>query len=80
MEILTESGTVLTGMKLDAPGVANRLRFQGADGKVFELDLKDIEEQEPIRESIMPVGLEEQFSVDELRDLVAFLLNEEISQ
>lgn len=71
--ILTTQGTVLTGLKLDASGVGNRLRFQGADGNVFEVALGDIEQQEPIEQSIMPTGLEGTMSIDELRDLMVFL-------
>ena len=71
--VLTVDGKVLTGLKLDRAGVNNSLRFQGADGNMFEVPLADIDVQEPIQQSIMPAGLEESMSVDELRDLVAFL-------
>ncbi len=71
--VLTKDGSVLTGLKLDAPGVATSARFQGADGKIFDVPLVDIEMQKPIDTSIMPLGLEETMSADELRDLIAFL-------
>lgn len=73
-KILTVDGTVLTGLKIDASGVGNKLKFQSSDGKTFELGLQDIDTQEPMSESIMPNGLEEQLSIEELRDLIAFLL------
>lgn len=73
--ILTVDGKVLTGLKLDAAGVGNRLRFQGADGEIFEVPLQDIEAQDPVAQSIMPSGLEDALTIDELRDLVAFLVS-----
>lgn len=72
--VLTVSGQVLTGLKLDKSGVGNSLRFQGADGMVFDVPLTEIETQDPLAQSIMPTGLENTMSIDELRDLVAFLL------
>jgi hypothetical protein len=72
--VLTVDGNVLTGLKLDASGVGNSLRFQGADGMTFNVPLGDIEAQDPIAQSIMPAGLEDAMSIDELRDLIAFLV------
>lgn len=74
-QILTTDGKVLTGLKLDAAGIGNSRRFQGADGNVFEVALADIEQQEPVDQSIMPTGLETTMSIDELRDLIAFLID-----
>ncbi|MCA9139627.1 MAG: c-type cytochrome [Planctomycetales bacterium] len=71
--VLKTDGSVLTGLKLDAAGVGNRLRFQGADGNVFEVGLDEIDQQEPVEQSIMPTGLESTMSIGELRDLIAFL-------
>ena len=73
--MLTVSGQVLTGLKLDKSGVGNSLRFQGADGMTFEVSLTEIETQDPLAQSIMPAGLENTMSLDELRDLVAFLVS-----
>ena len=72
--ILTVDGNVLTGLKLDASGVGKSLRFQGADGMTFDVPLGEIETQDPVRESIMPAGLVDAMSIDELRDLIAFLM------
>jgi putative heme-binding domain-containing protein len=71
--ILTVDGKVLTGLKLDKAGEGNSRRFQGADGNVFEVPLNEIEQQEPVSESIMPTGLETTITIDELSDLIAFL-------
>ncbi len=73
--VLTVSGQVLTGLKLDKSGVGNSLRFQGADGTTFEVPLTEIETQDPLAQSIMPTGLEHTMSLDELRDLVSFLVS-----
>ena len=72
-KVLTVDGKVLTGLKLDRAGANNCMRFQGSDGNVFEVQLADVEIQEPVKQSIMPAGLEESMTLDELRDLVAFL-------
>jgi putative heme-binding domain-containing protein len=74
--VVTVDGRTLTGLKLDAPGVGDSVRFQGADGLVFEIPLKEIEQQEPVQQSIMPTGLEEIVSLQELRDLTAFLIGQ----
>jgi putative membrane-bound dehydrogenase-like protein len=75
-QVLTVDGQIITGLKLDASGVGNQLRFQTADGSIVEVELADVEEQRPVANSIMPSGLERTMSVDELRDLVAFLASE----
>jgi len=72
--VITVDGRILTGLKLDASGVGQSLRFQGADGVTFDVPLEDIEQQEPIQQSIMPTGLEQTLSIQELRDLAAFLI------
>jgi hypothetical protein len=66
----------LNGLKLDASGVGHAIRFQGADGMIFEVPLEEIEQQEPLRQSIMPTGLEQTMSIEELQDLAAFLIGE----
>jgi hypothetical protein len=72
-QVLTTDGRVLTGLKLDRAGVGDSIRFQGADGDYFDVALGDIEEQNPLAQSIMPAGLEDTMSIDELRDLLKFL-------
>ena len=74
--VLTVDGQVLTGMRLDKAGKDNSVRFLGAEGGIFEVPLADIELQSPMPLSIMPDGLEEAMSVEEVRDLLAFLVSE----
>ncbi|EMI15730.1 membrane-bound dehydrogenase domain-containing protein [Rhodopirellula maiorica SM1] len=71
--VLTSDGHVLTGLKMDRPGPENRLRLLGADGNIFEVPREEIEQLQPSEKSIMPVGLEDSMTLDELADLVAFL-------
>ena len=71
--VLTVDGRSLTGLKLDKAGVGGSVQFQGADGKFFDVPLSEIDEQRPIEQSIMPNGLENSMTIEELRDLVAFL-------
>ncbi len=71
--VLTVDGQVLTGMRMDKAGKNNSVQFLGAEGGVFEVPLADIETQSPMPQSIMPEGLEEAMSIEELRDLMAFL-------
>jgi putative membrane-bound dehydrogenase-like protein len=74
-KVLTVDGRVLTGMKLDKGGSGGSSRFLGAEGGVFEVPLEDTQTQSPVAASIMPAGLEQTMSMDEFRDLIAFLEN-----
>lgn len=77
--ILTVDGQVLTGLKLDGSGAGEFMRFQGADGNEFKVAMNDIDVQQPVAQSIMPSGLQESMSLDEFKDLIAFLLFNESS-
>ncbi|TWU60570.1 Cytochrome c [Rubripirellula tenax] len=72
--VLTTDGIVRTGIKLHAPGVGQAARYQGADGTMFDIPLNEIEIQKATETSIMPTGLERSMSVDEMRDLLKFLV------
>ncbi|KAA5539729.1 hypothetical protein FYK55_23305 [Roseiconus nitratireducens] len=72
-KILTVDGDVLNGLKTPTPGVGGKLAFQGTDGKRFEIALEDIQFHSMSDQSIMPEGLEKTISINELRDLLAFL-------
>lgn len=49
--------------------------YLGIDGQPFSVKLQQIEERRESPLSIMPDGLEQQLTPDELRDLLAFLLH-----
>lgn len=71
--VVTTDGRVLTGMKMDRPGVGGSAQFLAADGTTFAVPLAEIETQRPASTSIMPSGLQDSLSDEELRDLLAFL-------
>jgi putative heme-binding domain-containing protein len=76
-QIVTVDGRVLTGLKLHEPGIGDQLRFLASDGTTFDVELEEIDEQRMISKSIMPDGLWQGLSDDELRDLLALLSNTE---
>jgi putative heme-binding domain-containing protein len=71
-QVLTDDGRALSGLKLN-DGSESHARFIGADGERFEVALDEIRSQRPSKLSIMPAKLEETMSIEEFRDLVAFL-------
>jgi len=74
-QIETVDGRVLTGLKLHEPGIGEQLRFLASDGTTFDIELEEIEQQRMISRSIMPEGLWQSLSDEELRDLLALLSN-----
>jgi len=54
--------------------VDGRMRFVDKEGRVFYLHPNEIERRQASAQSIMPEGLVDQLTEQELRDLVAFLL------
>ena len=72
--VVTIDGRVLTGLKMDRPGVGGSAQFLAADGTPFAVPLAEIENQRPAPTSIMPSGLQDSLSDEELRDLLAFLV------
>lgn len=72
-KILTTDGRSLIGVKLNAGGSGNNLRYLAADGTTFELKLEDIELQEPSSTSIMPDDAYKSLTLEELRDLLSLL-------
>lgn len=71
--LTTTDGRVLTGTKLNAGGVDTNLRYLAADGSTFEIPLAEIETQTASGTSVMPANLAVEFTLDELRNLLAFL-------
>ena len=69
----TTSGKVVTGFKLDRPGKQDALRFVDVRGQVVEVPLQEIASRTVSDVSLMPAGQERLMTIDELRDLLAFL-------
>jgi putative heme-binding domain-containing protein len=70
-QVRLEDGTVLTGVLREESG---RLLLGDANGKSTELDRSQIEEMVPSQSSIMPNGLFDKLTADEIRDLMTYLL------
>jgi putative membrane-bound dehydrogenase-like protein len=73
--VVTKDGKQLTGLPRRKGG--NSEAYLGIDGKEFSVKKKDIEFHKESRTSIMPKGLLQNLTMQELRDLFAFLLASE---
>lgn len=69
--VLTKDGSVLTGVMRSENG---RLMIGDTNGKVTAILPGDIESSQPAKVSIMPNGLHEKLTPDQLRDLMTYLL------
>lgn len=70
--LLTHDGEVLTGLHV-GDELDGRMRFADQNGRVFFVHTAQIERRIVSRQSIMPEGLVDQLTLQELRDLLAFL-------
>lgn len=73
--ILKRDGEVLTGIHT-GDEVDGRMRYVDQNGRVFFVHPNEVERRQPSSQSIMPEGLLDQLTQQELRDLVAFLLRQ----
>ena len=73
-QLLTVDGEVLTGLIIGKEG--KKQAYVAADGRVFYVDKEDVEERREMQTSIMPSGLLDAMSVDEIRHLIAYLLGD----
>jgi putative heme-binding domain-containing protein len=71
--ILLKSGEVLTGIHV-GDEVDGRMRFADQNGRAFHIHPNDIDRRVVSGQSIMPAGLADNLTPQELRDLMAFLL------
>ena len=67
-------GTVFTGV-LVSESPDGTLTFADADGRLKTVNSSDIEERKPQPTSIMPDNLAQSLTLQEFRDLTAFLLS-----
>lgn len=70
-KVLTADGKVILGSKVNGGGVGESNRYLLADGTTVDIAQQDIEEQEPVSQSIMPDNVAQTLSIDELADLMA---------
>ncbi|WP_425615480.1 PVC-type heme-binding CxxCH protein [Anatilimnocola sp. NA78] len=71
--IQANDGTVKTGVYVGEE-VDGHVRYADAKGEIFKLHPRDVEDRKSSDKSIMPEGLAAQLTPQELRDLLAFLL------
>jgi putative heme-binding domain-containing protein len=73
--LVTVEGKVMTGLIVGKEG--KKQANVGTDGVIFLVDKDDIEERREMTTSIMPTGLLDKLTPDEIRDLIAYLLKGE---
>ena len=71
--IVMKDGRTLTGL-LVTEGPGDLETYSDNTGKLFTLSPADIAERNPLATSIMPEGLADSLTVQEFRDLLAFLM------
>jgi putative heme-binding domain-containing protein len=72
--VLLTSGKTLNGIRMSE--TADELRLAVAGGEIQSIDKLEIETIAPMKDSLMPSGIDELLSPDELRDLMTYLLRE----
>lgn len=70
----TADGRTWTGVPHSGPGEEGLEKLVGADGQVVAVESVQIVERNTLNTSIMPTGLQDQLTQEELSDLLAFLL------
>jgi putative heme-binding domain-containing protein len=73
-EVWTSAGPVYVGTVVSEDESTLRLLVAGAPPETVEIEKADVELRRPSPLSKMPEGLLEVLTVDEIRDLFAFLL------
>ena len=71
--IQATDGTVKTGVYAGEE-VDGTVRYADSEGKIFKLHPRDVEDKKTSDKSIMPEGLPAALTAQELRDLLAFLM------
>lgn len=70
----TDDGKTHVGMRLPLGGDQGVEPYVDSEGHTFELASESVEYREPSKNSIMPEGLEKTMTVEDMADLLAFLL------
>ncbi|MEL6110222.1 MAG: cytochrome C [Planctomycetota bacterium] len=71
--LLTYDGQLRTGLVIGQEG--QKQAYVGSDGEIFLVDKKDVDERRELNTSIMPTGLLDKMTANEIRDLVEYLLS-----
>ncbi len=72
--LVTEDGKTHVGQRLPLGGDGGVEPYADTSGNRFELKSESITHRQAAKTSIMPAGLEKNLSVEDLRDLVTFLM------
>ena len=72
--ITMDDGSTHTGIAMRRGG--NSEAYLGVDGKEFRIDKRKIKAKQELHTSLMPAGLAYTMRPEELRDLLAFLLQQ----
>jgi len=72
----TDDGKSHLGLRLPKAGDDGQELYADTTGSTFELTSEEIEVREPLETSLMPAGLEKSLTLQDLRDLVSFLVEE----
>jgi putative membrane-bound dehydrogenase-like protein len=78
--LITDDGKTHTGLRMPEGGDDGTEEYIDSAGRHFRLPSNTIEVREATSTSIMPSGLESVVSIEDLRDLVAFLTTAESAQ
>ncbi len=71
----SDAGKVYTGLPADSSGDHGIEKYYDSDGKLFSLPSESIESRMLSDTSIMPSGLDQLMTIDDLRDLIALLMS-----
>ena len=71
--ILKTDGELLSGIHI-GDEVDGRIKFADQNGRIFHVHPNDIDQRKPSEKSIMPDSLADNLTPQELRDLLAFLM------
>jgi putative heme-binding domain-containing protein len=72
-KVLTTDGRAIVGLKLNGGGVGQSARYLLPDSTTVDVAMEEIEDQSASDQSIMPAGLEQLMSLQDIADLLAFL-------
>ncbi len=74
-QLLTRGGKILTGLIVGREG--KKQAYIQTNGDIFLIDKADIDERRKLTTSIMPVGLLNGLNINEIQDLIAYVLEGE---
>lgn len=70
---ITDDGQIITGLKVESND--NLLVLRGPDGQNHAIAMEEVDELSKSKKSLMPAGLLDGFSDEEIRDLFAYLIS-----